>query len=226
MPPTPQEGTESSTGGRRLHVIVISDVVNSTACMFLDEASTVAQIEADLQGFDLLIEQQGGRLIKHSGDGILATCATTSAALTFIEAAVLHLHRRGGSPLQHRFGMHLCESYQTGTDVLGKGVNLASRLALRMGTTRSAISRLEGSNKHLPVLSTLRRYADVLGCDVEVQLVPRPPSVRFSREHLQCRAEALGYTAHQGVGAARDCWAPPCSLPMPVQLVPPAGTVP
>lgn len=48
-------------------------------------------------------------------------------------------------------------------------------VALRMGTTRSAISRLEGSNKHLPALSTLRRYADVLGCDVEIQLVPRSP---------------------------------------------------
>jgi transcriptional regulator with XRE-family HTH domain len=50
-------------------------------------------------------------------------------------------------------------------------------VALRMGTTRSAISRLEGSRKHLPALSTLRRYADVLGCDVEITLVPRLDSV-------------------------------------------------
>ena len=48
-------------------------------------------------------------------------------------------------------------------------------VAVRMGTTRSAISRLEGSRKHIPALSTLRRYADVLGCDVEIQLVPRTP---------------------------------------------------
>jgi DNA-binding XRE family transcriptional regulator len=48
-------------------------------------------------------------------------------------------------------------------------------VALRMGTTRSAISRLEGSRKHLPALTTLRRYADVLGCDVEISLVPRSP---------------------------------------------------
>ncbi|MEB3360505.1 MAG: helix-turn-helix transcriptional regulator [Synechococcaceae cyanobacterium] len=46
-------------------------------------------------------------------------------------------------------------------------------VAFRMGTTRSAISRLEGSRKHLPALTTLRRYADVLGCDVEINLVPR-----------------------------------------------------
>ena len=48
-------------------------------------------------------------------------------------------------------------------------------VATRMGTTRSAICRLEASRKHLPALSTLRRYADVLGCDVEIQLVPRTP---------------------------------------------------
>jgi len=48
-------------------------------------------------------------------------------------------------------------------------------VAVRMGTTRSAISRLEGSRKHLPALSTLRSYADVLGCDVEISLVPRSP---------------------------------------------------
>lgn len=46
-------------------------------------------------------------------------------------------------------------------------------VALRMGTTRSAISRLEGARKHLPALATLRRYAEVLGCDVEINLVPR-----------------------------------------------------
>lgn len=48
-------------------------------------------------------------------------------------------------------------------------------VAVRMGTTRSAISRLEGSRKHIPALTTLRRYADVLGCDVEISLVPRSP---------------------------------------------------
>lgn len=46
-------------------------------------------------------------------------------------------------------------------------------VAVRMGTTRSAISRLETARKHLPALGTLRRYAEVLGCDVEINLVPR-----------------------------------------------------
>lgn len=43
----------------------------------------------------------------------------------------------------------------------------------RMGTTRSAISWLEGSRKHLPALAILWRYAEVLDCEVEINLVPR-----------------------------------------------------
>jgi DNA-binding XRE family transcriptional regulator len=40
-----------------------------------------------------------------------------------------------------------------------------------MGTTKSAISRLEAAGKHAPSLSTLKRYADAVGCRLEVRLV-------------------------------------------------------
>ena len=42
-----------------------------------------------------------------------------------------------------------------------------------MGTTKSAVSRLEGAGKHAPSLSTLRRYARAVGCDLQVKLVPQ-----------------------------------------------------
>ena len=45
-------------------------------------------------------------------------------------------------------------------------------VAERMGTTRSAISRLESAGKHTPSIATLRRYAEAVGCDLEVKLVP------------------------------------------------------
>lgn len=41
-----------------------------------------------------------------------------------------------------------------------------------MGTTKSAISRLEAAGKHAPSLSTLQRYAHAVGCKLEVKLVP------------------------------------------------------
>ena len=44
-------------------------------------------------------------------------------------------------------------------------------VAERMGTTKSAISRLEAAGKHTPSLATLQRYAQAVGCDLQVKLV-------------------------------------------------------
>ena len=46
-------------------------------------------------------------------------------------------------------------------------------VAERMGTTKSAVSRLEGAGKHAPSLSTLRKYALAVGCELQVRLVPQ-----------------------------------------------------
>lgn len=46
-------------------------------------------------------------------------------------------------------------------------------VAERMGTTKSAVSRLESAGKHTPSLSTLRRYAIAVGCDLQVKFVPQ-----------------------------------------------------
>ena len=49
-------------------------------------------------------------------------------------------------------------------------------VAERMGTTKSAISRLESAGKHAPSLATLKRYASAVGCDLQVKLVPHKAS--------------------------------------------------
>lgn len=49
-----------------------------------------------------------------------------------------------------------------------------AQVASRMGTKATAITRLESSlssGKHSPSLITLRRYAQAVGCDLEVKLV-------------------------------------------------------
>lgn len=46
-------------------------------------------------------------------------------------------------------------------------------VADRMGTTKSAVSRLEAAGKHTPSLATLRRYAQAVGCELQVKLVPQ-----------------------------------------------------
>ena len=41
-----------------------------------------------------------------------------------------------------------------------------------MGTTKSAVSRLEAAGKHAPSLTTLKKYARAVGCRLEIKLVP------------------------------------------------------
>jgi DNA-binding XRE family transcriptional regulator len=45
------------------------------------------------------------------------------------------------------------------------------QVAQSMGTTKSAVSRLEAVGKHSPSVSTLKRYAGAVGCTVEIRLV-------------------------------------------------------
>lgn len=42
-----------------------------------------------------------------------------------------------------------------------------------MGTTKSAVSRLESAGKHTPSVGTLQRYAKALGCEFEIEFVPK-----------------------------------------------------
>ena len=54
-----------------------------------------------------------------------------------------------------------------------------AQVADKIGTTQSAVARMEsGSGKHSPSLATLTKYADALGCKLEVRLVRRPRSAR------------------------------------------------
>lgn len=45
-------------------------------------------------------------------------------------------------------------------------------VAGRMGTTKSAISRLESAGKHAPSVASLKKYAAAVGCTLKIELVP------------------------------------------------------
>jgi transcriptional regulator with XRE-family HTH domain len=50
-----------------------------------------------------------------------------------------------------------------------------AEVAKRMGTMTPAVARLEGGggkNRHSPSLATLRKYADAVGCRLEIKLRP------------------------------------------------------
>ena len=54
-----------------------------------------------------------------------------------------------------------------------------AQVAEKIGTTQSAVARMEsGSGKHSPSLATLSKYAEALGCKLEVKLVRKTRSAR------------------------------------------------
>jgi transcriptional regulator with XRE-family HTH domain len=60
------------------------------------------------------------------------------------------------------------------------------QVAERMGTTQSAVARLEsGKGKHSPSLATLQRYAQAIGCRLEVRLDRRTTRSRRSAKGMR-----------------------------------------
>ena len=68
------------------------------------------------------------------------------------------------------------EEYRLAREMLAARSRLGltqEEVAGLMGTTKSAISRLEASGKHTPSLSTLKKYAQAVGCNLEIKLVSK-----------------------------------------------------
>lgn len=59
-----------------------------------------------------------------------------------------------------------------------------------MGTTKSAMSRLEAAGKHAPSLTTLKKYARAVGCRLEIKLVPNARQTK--RSTLAAKKQAAG----------------------------------
>jgi transcriptional regulator with XRE-family HTH domain len=61
-----------------------------------------------------------------------------------------------------------------------------AEIAERIGTTQSAIARLEsGRGKHSPSLATLQKYAHALGCRLELRLVSEQTSRKVKNQTSQ-----------------------------------------
>ncbi len=61
-------------------------------------------------------------------------------------------------------------------------------VAALMGTTKSAVSRLESGGKHVPSLTTLKKYAQAVGCHLEIKLVPNACLTKRSTRTIKRQA--------------------------------------
>src|SRR3954451_14337434 len=119
---------------RRLAAILAADVVGYSRLTGRDEAGTIARLRAVRKKLvEPIIARHGGRIVKLMGDGALVEFPSVVDA---VEAAVVvqrgmagYDHgREGADRIRFRIGVNLGDIVVDGDDILGDGVNIASRL--------------------------------------------------------------------------------------------------
>jgi adenylate cyclase len=118
-------------GSRRLVVVAAFDVVGFSAIVEADEDNALAAWRMLRREIDPLIVRAGGRIFKSLGDGLLVEFTSpvdaTHAALE-IQAAVARMVPHQNIRLMLRCAIHMGEVIVEGTDLLGDGINIVSRL--------------------------------------------------------------------------------------------------
>lgn len=120
---------------RKLAAILAADVVGFSRMVGSDETGTLARLGvARRDVIDPLLQAHRGRVFKVMGDGLLAEFPSVVLALRAAIAvqAGLREHsqeQRPGTPrIALRIGVHQGDVVVQGSDLLGEGVNIASRL--------------------------------------------------------------------------------------------------
>jgi adenylate cyclase len=119
---------------RRLTAILAADVVGYSRLMGNDEAGTLAQLKEIRQAvIDARLAEHHGRIVKLTGDGVLAEFpSVVNAVSCAVEIQrVLRKRNANSSPercVQFRIGVNLGDVIADGDDIYGDGVNVAARL--------------------------------------------------------------------------------------------------
>ena len=119
---------------RRLTAILAADVVGYSRLMGSDEAGTLAQLkEVRREIVDGKIAEHRGRIVKVTGDGILAEFPSVVSAVACAVELQRAMQQRGASipddrSIQFRVGVNLGDVIVEGDDIYGDGVNVAARL--------------------------------------------------------------------------------------------------
>ena len=119
---------------RRLAAILAADVVGYSKLIEADEAGTLAALR-DLRQkvLEPLLTEHRGRIVKLMGDGIIAEFGSVVSAVACAAAIQARLAeaQEAIAPERRivlRIGVHLGDLVVDGEDLMGDGVNVATRL--------------------------------------------------------------------------------------------------
>jgi class 3 adenylate cyclase len=111
---------------RHIEVVLFTDLVESTQ-RAVDEGDAHWQALLDIHDrtAQQAVHRHGGRVVKYTGDGVLALMPSASAALDAAATIRDQLAQRG---LHMRVGIHVGDVDTRGDDVSGLAVNIAARI--------------------------------------------------------------------------------------------------
>jgi class 3 adenylate cyclase len=133
-------GFPTGIHSRVLATLLFTDLVDSTAMAAeLGDARWREVLSAHFEAVRAELERFGGREVKTTGDGMLATFEGAARALHCAAAIRRTAHREG---LQIRAGVHVGEVELVGEDVRGVVVHEAARIMAAAGDDEILVSEL------------------------------------------------------------------------------------
>lgn len=146
--------------------VLFADLVGSTQLyQRVGDASAFELVDRCIRTMRIAVETKRGRVVKHTGDGLMAVFrdADSAADATLaIHQTVKELPAAAEQKLAVRIGFHFGVVVASGTDVFGETVNFAARLA-----------ELASPGKAITSSETARR----LGPEWRSVIHPLPPRV-------------------------------------------------
>ena len=118
----------------QLVAILAADAAGYTRLMEDDEERTILEMRSVWSDvFEPIVKEQHGRVVKFMGDGVLACFSSVQDAVRTAVSIQSRMDERSltsGPAIIFRMGLHMGEVTIEGDDILGEGVNIASRLEL------------------------------------------------------------------------------------------------
>ena len=123
---------------RIVAAVLFTDLVDSTRrAVDVGDQRWRELLDVHDQAVQRCVLHHGGRVVKYTGDGVLALLPSATAALTTARSIRDHLAERG---LHIRVGVHVGDVDVRGDDVSGLTVNIAARIMGRAAENETLVS--------------------------------------------------------------------------------------
>jgi class 3 adenylate cyclase len=151
----PMAGDQRDTG---IRTVLFTDIVGSTALtQRLGDEASMRLLEVHDAAVRGALAAEGGREVKHTGDGIMAAFASAAAAvrcaLQIQKTLTEHTSNNAHLPVTVRIGVAAGEPVENNRDLFGATVQLAARLCAHASAGQSLVSNVVAElciGKNLP----------------------------------------------------------------------------